>query len=713
MNNLTPNYKTLTRIPLFRRAVLQSFPFIEEDFDALTDYELLCKVVEYLNNVIKQQNLVGENTDELLRVYLELKNYVDGYLNDETLQPLINNKLDEMTSDGTLLNILSNYTNIERVYPTHADLVLDTSNLVNNMKVKTLGYYTLGDGGNAEYIVKTSEPSNTYYEQLDTNLYIEMIIKNNTINFLSIGGRKQDTSNNLYDNKTILEKYITLINNTNYLIKLYIPGGIYGFSETNIINNKGFEIYGDYSMPQWLWTNTIFVPYLDNQNYIIKIGTTSTQSLSCNLKDITFSSAYFEYDSTNKAFKVQSTNNSTILESNLKKINGYALDIFHTMFSRFPNLDFRYIKGGCLQIGSSWEIDIHKINIRNVWNLTSNLINFDENSSSIQYANITACNFDEIYVEAVTGDVINIESNCSFANNKIGLINFEPKTVEFYGDINVNLSDSFISEYTKMSLIKINDNAQCNDVMFNNIQINNMPWIVTTYNYINYIYDTIISFGKGSKIAPIFNNISVIGQRKDINVLYYTSNETNPVQNMTINNFQNYDLNYKGILNVNKIYNISVNNFINQYTNTKINNTLMKSCYKDNYISPSRHFGNITYDPDALNSEKLCVNFIDRVTNPAINNVEIRGILPKCSKFHIRVKAPNEKTGNLSFVIADKNDTTLGSTFKSITGDGTFQWVTFNVAGIENIDYDQDLYYKISPGTTVDFEFLADIMYTE
>ena len=98
------------------------------------------------------------------------------------------------------------------------------------------------------------------------------------------------------------------------------------------------------------------------------------------------------------------------------------------MFSRFPNLDFRYIKGGCLQIGSSWEIDIHKINIRNVWNLTSNLINFDENSSSIQYANITACNFDEIYVEAVTGDVINIESNCSFANNKIGLINFEPNS---------------------------------------------------------------------------------------------------------------------------------------------------------------------------------------------------------------------------------------------------------------------------------------------
>ena len=102
MNNLTPNYKTLTRIPLFRRAVLQSFPFIEEDFDALNDYELLCKVVEYLNKVIEQQNLVGENTDELLRVYLQLKEYVEHYFDNLDVQDEIDNKIDRMVEDGTL-----------------------------------------------------------------------------------------------------------------------------------------------------------------------------------------------------------------------------------------------------------------------------------------------------------------------------------------------------------------------------------------------------------------------------------------------------------------------------------------------------------------------------------------------------------------------------------------------------------------------------------
>lgn len=237
-NNLIPNYKTLTRIPLFRRAVLQSFPFIEEDFDALTDYELLCKVVEYLNKVIEQQNLVGENTDELLRVYLELKKYVDSYLNDETLQPLINNKLDEMASDGTLLNILSDYTNIERVYPTHADLVLDTSNLVNNMKVKTLGYYTLGDGGNAEYIVKTSEPSNTYYEQLDTNLYIQLI-HNPIMNVESFGLKSNDLT---VDNASKLNSILTIFGNN---ITLLFKNSTYYFNKhiqiptsANLIGNN-------------------------------------------------------------------------------------------------------------------------------------------------------------------------------------------------------------------------------------------------------------------------------------------------------------------------------------------------------------------------------------------------------------------------------------------------------------------------------------------
>ena len=98
-NNMQPTIKTTTKIPFFRRVVLQNFPFIEKDFDALTDYEFLCKVVEYLNKVIEQTNLMEDNENELVRVYNELYNYVKNYFDNLDVQDEINNKLDVMASD--------------------------------------------------------------------------------------------------------------------------------------------------------------------------------------------------------------------------------------------------------------------------------------------------------------------------------------------------------------------------------------------------------------------------------------------------------------------------------------------------------------------------------------------------------------------------------------------------------------------------------------
>lgn len=37
----------------FRFYVLQNFPFIEKDFDAMSDYEILCKIFEYFEKQIK------------------------------------------------------------------------------------------------------------------------------------------------------------------------------------------------------------------------------------------------------------------------------------------------------------------------------------------------------------------------------------------------------------------------------------------------------------------------------------------------------------------------------------------------------------------------------------------------------------------------------------------------------------------------------------
>lgn len=91
----------------FKWYVLQNFPFIEEDFDAITYYQLLCKVIEYLNKVIDSQNLTGEQVETLTNAFNTLKEYVDTYFDNLDVQDEINHKLDEMVTDGTFDTIIN------------------------------------------------------------------------------------------------------------------------------------------------------------------------------------------------------------------------------------------------------------------------------------------------------------------------------------------------------------------------------------------------------------------------------------------------------------------------------------------------------------------------------------------------------------------------------------------------------------------------------
>ena len=103
------NYKHYKHLPPFKGMVLQNFPFIEEDFDAITNYQLLCKVVEYLKNVIANELTMEENITNLYSSFTELKNYVDNYFANLDVQEEINNKLDEMAESGELAEIINSY----------------------------------------------------------------------------------------------------------------------------------------------------------------------------------------------------------------------------------------------------------------------------------------------------------------------------------------------------------------------------------------------------------------------------------------------------------------------------------------------------------------------------------------------------------------------------------------------------------------------------
>lgn len=84
--------------------------------DSLSYYELLCKVVNYINNLIKDVNTLTAEMTELQQAFTTLKNYVDNYFANLDIQEEINNKLDKMVQDGTFDTIIKAYFNRKFIF---------------------------------------------------------------------------------------------------------------------------------------------------------------------------------------------------------------------------------------------------------------------------------------------------------------------------------------------------------------------------------------------------------------------------------------------------------------------------------------------------------------------------------------------------------------------------------------------------------------------
>ena len=234
MNNMQPIIKPTTKIPFFKRAVLQNFPFIEKDFDALTDYELLCKVVEYLNKVIVQTNLMEDNENELVRVYNELYTYVENYFDNLDVQEEINNKLDEMASEGTLQEIITDYLDSKALFG--FDTVNDmknATNLINGSYAETLGFYQKNDGGGSIYKIRTITNDdivdNIFIIELNDNTLIAELIINDTNNIKTFGVY----GDGVHDDLTNIQYAINKLS----LKTLYFPKGTYLISNKIVIKN--------------------------------------------------------------------------------------------------------------------------------------------------------------------------------------------------------------------------------------------------------------------------------------------------------------------------------------------------------------------------------------------------------------------------------------------------------------------------------------------
>lgn len=145
-------YKNLTPFKWF---VLENFPFIEADFDALTEWQLFCKLGKEINKIINSENTLGTQMENVTNAFIELQNYVNNYFDNLDVQDEINNKLNQMAESGELTEIIAQYLQLAGLlcFNTVNDMK-NATNLVNGSFVKTFGFHNIGDKGQNIYKIR-------------------------------------------------------------------------------------------------------------------------------------------------------------------------------------------------------------------------------------------------------------------------------------------------------------------------------------------------------------------------------------------------------------------------------------------------------------------------------------------------------------------------------------------------------------------------------
>ena len=101
----TPTLGTYTELKPFRYWCQKVLPLVYDD--SLSYYELLCKVVDYLNKTMEDVETLHDDVENLHTAYGQLQEYVNNYFDNLNVQVEINNKLDAMALDGSLTALIN------------------------------------------------------------------------------------------------------------------------------------------------------------------------------------------------------------------------------------------------------------------------------------------------------------------------------------------------------------------------------------------------------------------------------------------------------------------------------------------------------------------------------------------------------------------------------------------------------------------------------
>lgn len=120
--------------------------------DSLSYYELLCKIVSKVNEIINTDNIQNEGIKKLT-------DYVNHYFDNLDVQQQINTKLDAMAQSGELSSIIAQFLTTINIFgfKTQSDLKA-AAHLAAGTYARTMGSTAYTDGHGAYYYIRAKTP---------------------------------------------------------------------------------------------------------------------------------------------------------------------------------------------------------------------------------------------------------------------------------------------------------------------------------------------------------------------------------------------------------------------------------------------------------------------------------------------------------------------------------------------------------------------------
>lgn len=114
------------------------------------------------DEVERFEGVVNDTVEEYIEKFNGLHDYVEDYFENLDVQEEINNKLDDMVTAGTMQTLINNFLNPDVIWGFDTVSAMQSADyLENGCRARTLGFYALGDGGGATYIIRNPAESET------------------------------------------------------------------------------------------------------------------------------------------------------------------------------------------------------------------------------------------------------------------------------------------------------------------------------------------------------------------------------------------------------------------------------------------------------------------------------------------------------------------------------------------------------------------------